>query len=290
MILAAGLGTRLKPLTDFVPKPLVPLGDKPMIMHVVERLRNAACGPIVVNAYHHLPALARFCETEGLRLSEEADLLGTAGGVAHAASLLGEGDVLVHNGDVLVDVDLGAVVAAHHEPRPSMPDATLVVVAGPKQHGNVGTDERGRVVRLRTETFAPGEVRGGEFTGVSVVSARVRAALPTKGCIIGDVLMPRLRALGEVRVTYADAFIDIGSLEGYLRANAEWLARHGLDSFVDSTAYINARVVVDGSVVGAGGGVDGEGRLTRCVVWPNAIGVAPATDTVFTPHGVTLRR
>src|SRR4249920_3166042 len=95
MILAAGLGTRLRPLTDILPKPLVPVGDRPMLAHVVERVRAAGCGPIVVNAHHHADAVARACSDLGATISrEDEDLLGTAGGLARARALLGTGDVL----------------------------------------------------------------------------------------------------------------------------------------------------------------------------------------------------
>jgi mannose-1-phosphate guanylyltransferase len=287
LILAAGAGTRLRPLTDLTPKPLVPVGDVPMIAHVTERLRLAACAPIVANAYHHKDALVSFCTSADILVSAEAELLGTAGGIAHAASLLGGGDVLVHNGDVLVDTDLKELVRLHQE---GGADATLVIVAGPKQTGNVGADAQGRIVRLRTETFAEGEVSGGEFTGVHVTSARVRSSLPAKGCIIGDVYMPRLRSRrGELRTVRARGFVDIGSLAGYLRANREWLARRGNGSFVAPSARVDVGVVLDESVVGDGARVTGGGALTRCVVWPGASAVAPCSDAVVCPGGVVVR-
>src|SRR6478672_7195775 len=95
MVLAAGLGTRLRPLTNELPKPLVPIGDRSMLAHVVDRLRAAGCSPVVVNAHHHADAVARACEALGAVVSrEDEDLLGTAGGLARARALLGEGDVL----------------------------------------------------------------------------------------------------------------------------------------------------------------------------------------------------
>jgi mannose-1-phosphate guanylyltransferase len=287
MILAAGLGTRLKPLTDRMPKPLVPVGDAPMIAHVADRLRGAGCAPVVTNVYHHAEAVTRWAEGAGVLVSTETDLLGTAGGIAHAASMLGEGAVLVHNGDVLVDVDLHEVVHAHEE---RGVDATLVIVSGPARTGNVGTDTRGRIVRLRTETFADGEVSGGEFTGVHIVSARVRASLPSNGCIIGDVYMPHLRSgQNTLHAVLARGFVDIGSVAGYLRANQEWLTRRGARSFVASSAEVDAGVVLDGSIVGDGARVTGDGTLARCVVWPGATVVAPCSDAVIVPHSEPLR-
>src|ERR1019366_6180162 len=96
MVLAAGLGTRLRPLTDHRAKALVPVGDRPALAHVVNRLRAAGISRVVVNAHHHLDQLRAFASGEaGLHpaLSEETDLLGTAGCIAHAKAVPGEGDV-----------------------------------------------------------------------------------------------------------------------------------------------------------------------------------------------------
>jgi len=291
MILAAGLGTRLKPLTDAVPKPLVPVGDMPMIAHVIQRLRASGCAPIVANAYHLGAELARYCDGANVLISSENELLGTAGGIAHATSLLGSTarDVLVHNGDVLVDADLLEVIRAHGL---RGADATLVTIAGPKHTGNVGTDESGRVVRLRTETFAKGEVSGGEFTGVHVISAHVRKRLPARGCIIGDVYMPLLRGREIViGMHVARGFVDVGSPPGYLQANREWLTRHAMHAFVAPSATVGAGVVLDESVVCDGANVGGEGSLARCVVWPGATATAPSADTIYGPNvTVTLRK
>jgi mannose-1-phosphate guanylyltransferase len=284
MILAAGLGTRLRPLTEIVPKPLVPVGDRPMLAHVAERLRAAGCAPIVANAFHQAAELERFCAADGIAVSHEDDLLGTAGGIACASALLGEGDALVHNGDVLVSVDLGAMLAAH---RARGAAATLAVVARPAGEGNVGCDAGGAIVRLRTETFAPGETSGGEFTGVHVLGPAMRAELPPKGCVVGDAYMPHLRRRsGDLYLHPARSFLDVGSLAGYLRANLEWLESRGARSFVGEGAEIAAGVGLDASIVGAMARVVGEGALVRCVVWPGSTATAPLADAVVTPGGV----
>ncbi len=278
MVLAAGLGTRLRPLTDLLPKPLVPIGDRPMLAHVAERLREAHCERIVANAHHHADAIAAFCAREGIEVSREEDLLGTAGGLEHAAALLGEGDVLVHNGDVLVDVDLRALGDAHREKGAA---ATLAIVSCAEHEGNVGVDGAGRVVRLRKETFADGEIAAGEFTGVHVVSPIVRATLPKKGCVVGDVYMPRLRGkAADLYVYHARDYVDVGSIEGYIRANVAWLGAR--TSFVADGAYVAEGVTLDRVVVGANARVEGAGVVSRCVVWPNAIARAPLEGIVIT--------
>src|SRR5262245_51290867 len=99
MILGAGLGKRLRPLTDELPKPLVPVGDRPIVAHVLERLRAGGIERAVLNT-HHLPE--RFESVLGalplpLDLVHEPELYGTAGGVANAAPLLGPGTIVVWN-------------------------------------------------------------------------------------------------------------------------------------------------------------------------------------------------
>jgi NDP-sugar pyrophosphorylase family protein len=126
------------------------VGDRPALAHVLAPVR-AAASTIVVNAHHRADELAHFCGVEGLALSREPELLGTAGGLFRASALLGAGDVLVCNGDILCDLDLCALARAHASA------ATPVVRPTPRGQGNVGVDTRGRIVRLRSETTASGE-------------------------------------------------------------------------------------------------------------------------------------
>lgn len=262
MILAAGLGSRLMPLTAHLPKPLVPVGDAPVLEHVLRALRGVARDKVVVNAYHLGDALRAACDPARVRVVTEATLLGTAGGVRNAAPWLGDADVLVWNGDILApSLPVAELVATH---RRDGALATLAVRPRGQGEGNVGVDARGRVVRLRNERFGA-EVRGGEFLGIHVVGAGVRARLPESGCLVGDVYLPQLREGGELAAFFTDApFSDIGSLDAYRSANRAWLAARGLESYVHPTAIATGRT--HGSVVGAGAVVRAD--VVDCVVWP----------------------
>jgi len=117
MILAAGFGTRLAPLTDDIPKALIPVAGKPMIARAVEALSLHGCDPIVVNAHHHAALMAShfrdFAYTARVILSGEAEILGTGGGLLHARPLLlGEGPFLVHNADIVTDFNLYRLIDA----------------------------------------------------------------------------------------------------------------------------------------------------------------------------------
>ena len=280
MVLAAGLGTRLRPLSDALPKPLVPIGDRPALLHVLERLRAGGVTRAVMNTFHLPDAFARL-EGVPLRLEvvREATLLGTAGGVANAALQLGDGAVLVWNADILADLDVGALLAAHDRAGGA---ATLAVAPRPVGEGTVGLGAGAEVVRLRGERFGD-EVQGGDFLGVHVLGAGLRPQLPAVGCLVGDVYLPLLRAGGRLQAhaTHA-AWDDVGSVASYLAANVRWLRGRGAASFVGAGAEVASGIQLQDSVIGAGARVEGEGTLRRVVVWPGARARAPLSDSVVT--------
>ena len=287
MILAAGLGTRLRPLTDELPKPLVWIGDRPMIAHVAARLAAGGIGDAVVNT-HHLPgafgpeALAA-CPIP-LTILHEPAILGTAGGVANASRELGAGDVVVWNGDSLADVDVRALLEAHAA---SGAPATLAVAPRARGEGTVGLSADGEVVRLRGERFGD-EAHGGDFLGVQVLGEELRRALPATGCLVGDGYLPALRRGARVRaLTVAGGWDDIGSVAAYLAANARWLARERRSSWVHPTARVAPAVTVEGSVIGAGAEVTGTGSVRGSVVWPGARAAAPLERVAVTAGGRT---
>lgn len=120
MIFAAGLGTRLKPLTDTMPKALVPVGGKPLIERVVEKLMGSGAGRIVVNVHHFASQVVDFLQENDnfgadILISDETGrLLDTGGGLKKAAPLfLPDMPVLIHNVDILSNVDLGRLYGCH---------------------------------------------------------------------------------------------------------------------------------------------------------------------------------
>lgn len=289
MIFAAGFGTRLRPLTDELPKPLMWLGDRPLLAHIAARLAAAGIPRAAVNAHHLAERFSReLLEALPLRveLIHEPEILGTAGGLAHAADVLGPGDVVLCNGDILIDLDLSALCAAH---RASGAAATLAVAPRPAGEGTVGLDARREVVRLRGERFGE-EVAGADFVGMHVVGEALRRRLPARGCMVGDVYLPWLRE-GRALATFAAPAVwhDIGTVAAYLAASARWLTESGRESYVGPGAFVAEGVAVTGSVVGAGARVEGEGALRRCVVWPGARATAPLEDAVVTTSGVVAR-
>ncbi|MDE7426490.1 MAG: nucleotidyltransferase family protein [Muribaculaceae bacterium] len=131
LVFAAGLGTRLKPFTDFHPKALVEVGGRPMLEHVMERLIAAGATEIVVNVHHFASQIISFLDSRAwpvpVKISDESDmLLDTGGGLLKAARLLGEDSpVLIHNADIYTDIDLPELMHAHNDARRAL--ATLAV-------------------------------------------------------------------------------------------------------------------------------------------------------------------
>ena len=129
MIFAAGLGTRLKPLTDHMPKALVPVAGKPMLEHVILKLIASGFDEIVINVHHFAEQIIDFLKEKnnfGIKIwisDETEELLDTGGGIKKASSLLNE-PFLVHNADILSNVDLKALYDFHVA---SENDATLLV-------------------------------------------------------------------------------------------------------------------------------------------------------------------
>ncbi|HEX7668968.1 MAG TPA: sugar phosphate nucleotidyltransferase, partial [Polyangiaceae bacterium] len=114
MILAAGFGTRLRPLTDELPKPLVPLGDRPIVSHIAERLAAQGFSELVMNVHHGAEKFSSHIERLGwlFYLVHEPSIRGTAGGIAGARAHLDPGPIVAWNGDVVANPPLAELCAA----------------------------------------------------------------------------------------------------------------------------------------------------------------------------------
>jgi mannose-1-phosphate guanylyltransferase len=234
MVLCAGLGTRLRPLTDRVPKPAVPVCGVPLVRWSFALLAHAGARRAVVNV-HHLPevmtaaaeAAARAAGLE-LAVSREPVIAGTGGALREARALLTGADAIaVVNGDILFDVDLAAAAAAHSA---SGALATMVLMEMPPgaKYATVETDASGAVRRIAGR-FGPGGegLSPWHFTGVHVLSPALLDEVPAAPFEL-DVnrhVYPRLMERGLVRAFHAAGYWnDLGTPERYLAANEDVLA------------------------------------------------------------------
>ncbi|NUP10375.1 MAG: NDP-sugar synthase [Polyangiaceae bacterium] len=287
MVLAAGLGTRLAPLTHEVPKPLVWLGDRPLIDDILARLAAQGFSRVVANTHHlaeRFDAAWKVRQPLDVTLVHEPHILGTGGGLANAAGLLGKGDVLVWNADIAAELDVAKLLAAHDGS-----DAVATFVTGPikpSRAGTLGLDASGGIVRVRAFD-AGGEVASADYAGIAILRPSLRKRLPKDGCLVGDALIPALQN-GERAATFslATPFFDLGTPRLYLDANIAWLARRGLDSYLHPSAVIGPEVSLERCVVAADARVEGRGVLKDVVVWPAATALAPLESAVVTPNRV----
>ena len=273
MVLCAGFGTRLRPLTDKIPKPLVPLCGVPLLEYNLALLKNAGVTSIVINT-HHLGAemekgARSIAAGLGLPLSisrEEKHILGTGGGVRKAQAMLGSGTFFLLNGDMLFDVDLAAALQAHRDARAV---ATMVLAPYPKgaTYGAVEIDGSGNVRRIagRGAPLEPGLTKM-HFTGVHVVEPELLARLPPEGeSDINRTAYVRLihdgaKVLGFVQSGY---WGDLGAPRSLLRANVDVLEgrvplarfRPGADPFAHTVeqparVWVHPTARVEGDVTG----------------------------------------
>jgi mannose-1-phosphate guanylyltransferase len=283
VILAAGFGTRLRPLTLELPKPVVPVGDRPLLAHVAAACRRAGARHLVANLHHDHGKISNIIKELSLKIDVvvEEEIRGTAGGIAGARDLLGSGPVLVWNGDILTDAPARELLEAAGEH-----DAMVLAVA-PRAggEGSVGLDEAGQVVRLRGRVFGH-EARSVDYVGVMALGPSVVARLPEHGCLVGDVALPHLARGGAVRtVPSAAPWTDLGDLPAYLAANVAWLARRGAISFVASCVEWAPGVEVERSVIGVGAKLLGEGLIKDVIAWPGASLTAPLSRAVVLSSG-----
>lgn len=227
LVLAAGLGTRLRPLTDTWPKPAVPLLGQPLLRYTLAVLADAGVTEVGLNT-HHLPSLmARVAEEEVARfgmkliLSYEPIIQGTAGGIRGLRRVVKETDVfLVWNGDALFTPALAPLIAEH---RASGAVATLVLLPMPpgRTYATVDVDGAGWVRRIAGRGPGGTGLQAWHFSGVHLLSPRVFGAMAETGPEdINRDVYPRLLERGDVvrgAVVHA-AWQDVGTARGYLDA------------------------------------------------------------------------
>ncbi len=240
MILAAGKGTRLYPLTVTLPKPMVPVAGNPVIEHIVRWLCHHGIRRIAINL-HYLPESVRDHFGDGSRYgvdlfySEEPELLGTSGGVKQIESFFEDPFVIVY-GDVLADFDLGALVA-HHRTRPGPPHATLTLDHRPDaaQCGVVDLAADGRIARF-VEKPRPEDIRSPWVnSGIMVIDRALLDEIPAgRFSDFGREVFPAWLAAGVPLWGWKmpdDAYlIDMGTPEKYAQAEREWAKRLGIQS------------------------------------------------------------
>jgi mannose-1-phosphate guanylyltransferase len=280
LILTAGLGTRLQPLTSVRAKPAIPVAGVPMIRRIIAWLAAAGVDDLVLNL-HHLPQTLTSVAGDAsdlsarVRYSWEPRLLGSAGGPRRALPILGADPFFIVNGDTLTDVDLQALATAHAD---SGARVTLALIPNtePERYGGVSIDGAGRVTGFPRR--GPAAAGSHHFVGVQIVSADVFRTLPPDQPIdsIPEVYSALISAAaGSIRgFVCSAAFWDVGTIADYRRT---------------STAFGSAGTLAD---VGSGRThVSPSARVTRSILWDDVeVGAQCALDDCIVTDGVRVPR
>lgn len=213
MILAAGRGERMRPLTDTCPKPLLEVAGKPLIVWHIERIVAAGIDDIVINTAwlgHMIEHALGDGSTWGARLhySHETTALETAGGIAHARHLLGQTPFLLMNGDVFTDWDPRGAQAAAHRMTACDADMWILLVDNPTHHpdGDFSLDADARV-----HDGGPGALT---YAGIAIYQPRMFDHLDPNAAAPMAPLMREVMAAGRaIGAHHAGQWADIGTVE-----------------------------------------------------------------------------
>jgi NDP-sugar pyrophosphorylase family protein len=225
IILAAGVGTRLRPVTDFIPKPLMPVGGVPLLESIIIKMKKAGIAKIAVNTHHLADRIESFIGnspySDIVELFHEEEILGTGGPLVNARSLLSESEYFVlYNGDILSDLDMGEVIEFHVA---SGKTATLVAIQGPENRVLVSPDSKnsGTIIDIlgRLGKACPsGSMM--TYAGIAVFSREIFKYLPPKPVshsIISSVLDAIADSPGSVGAYIPEkiSWNDIGTVDKY---------------------------------------------------------------------------
>ncbi len=252
LILVGGEGTRLRPLTSIVPKPIVPLVGRPFIAYMIDWLSGHGVDDVVMACGFKADALREALGEGGgdrpqIRYVEEPRPRGTAGAIKQAEPLLAE-RFLALNGDVLCDLDLTALIAAHEE-RGAVATIALHPVGDPSAYGLVRRSDEGEVLEFAEKPSADG---GGEINaGAYVLERSLLSGVPEgREVSIERDVFPRLVGKGLFGLRLEGYWIDIGTPERYLQASWDILEGN-VDTEVGRRLGTSFRSIEDGVEVDA---------------------------------------
>ncbi|MBA3241840.1 MAG: NDP-sugar synthase [Acidobacteria bacterium] len=319
LILAGGKGTRLRPLTVYTPKPIVPVCNRPFLLCQIDTLRRAGITNITLSlSYQPLKIEQQLGDGTdfGVRLSYtvEPQPMGTAGAYKFAEDLIREPTV-VFNGDIVTDLDLEAVIREHDQ-RKAAATIVLAPVENPSAYGLVETDGEGRVRRFLEKPKAD-EIKVNTINaGTYVLDPRVLDYIPAgENYSFEYELFPDLLSRGEAFYAHVPAdtyWIDIGTPARYLQVHRDLLAGRvrgiemgrRLGDFDSATAaeidelsmIANGCVIKPGaqivnSVLGEGCHVEEKARVENSVLWPHTrVGTGASVSGAIIGRGCHVGR
>jgi len=307
VVLVGGEGTRLRPITETVPKPLLPLIDRPHLDHVLDHLARHGVHEVVLSSSYLGSTFHGFIGSRHgdprITWITEAEPLGTGGAMVNALEHVGDGPFLGLNGDILTDLDLTAMIALHRD-RGAVATIALTHVEDARPYGLVPTEPDGRVLGFleKPAEEVPGDVNAGTYV---LDPAALLGWAPGRSLSIERDVFPALIERGSpVYGFVSDAYwLDLGTPEKYLQANFDLLegrvgghpgypapfvadgarvdlrAQLGRWVVVGPGAEVGPGAQVDDSVLHAGAVVEGGARVVGSILGPGARVGAGATVT-----------
>ncbi|MGI9051586.1 MAG: sugar phosphate nucleotidyltransferase [Ilumatobacteraceae bacterium] len=287
VVLVGGFGTRLRPLTNTIPKSMLPIGHVPLIVRLIRRLQRGGVDAVTLSlGFLPDPFVSAFpdgtCGGVELRYAIEPAPLDTGGAIRFAAEHSGIDDTfVVANGDVLTDLDVEALVA-HHVAAAAEATIHLIGVDDPSSFGVVERDSHGRILRF-VEKPAPGSepsnlINAGTYVFEPSVVARIPGG---RRVSIERDTFPLVAAAGRFHGLVTDDYwLDAGRPDQYLQANLDLIGgvrRDESDVGVAPGAEVAPSATVEQSVIGDRAHVGERACVRRSVVLPGADVAAGAT-------------
>lgn len=283
-VLGAGLGTRLRPLTDVLPKPLLPIFGKQLVTFAIDHLRQIGIEKIWVNTHHLYQRFAVLASDQRYNAVEfvfEPEILETGGGIKNLQRRIGDETFIVYSGDILTDVPVEHLLEAHLTQRN---DVTLALRSTGLSSAVRWCSDSGRILDLYGDSRS-GPARGYDFAGISIWNPSVFARIPenTKISFV-PVLADWLKAGGKIGgvLLEENQWFNVGTRVEYLRlhqfiATQRWLPRYFRSSGtewpvrVEPSAKVSANSTIEGvSYVGNNCSIDRDVSIEDSILLPGS--------------------
>jgi len=266
MILAAGLGTRLRPLTLKRPKALMPVGNRPMIDRVIGYLKRYNTDELIVNAHHHQEQLVAHLDNGrpfglNIRVKVEPEILGTGGGIKNTEGFWDDEPFVVINGDVLTDIDLIRAYQAHQKGN----NLITLILHDCEPFNQILINERLDILNIAPKA-CPGRLA---FTGIHIIEPEILSRIPkNRFSNIIDCYQKLIKEGSPIRayISKGHYWRDVGTIKSYLLANKEVLQEDQIMAGPGCRIHDSARLK-EWVVIGRDTSLEEGVEIRRSVLW-----------------------